>query len=155
MCCIRACPTNCYLIDSNPILWPKGVAMKHFVSIIFCCLFIAACSSNPAAPARSVHFSAPSVELTLQQKLVRDNYPDQATLAALVQSNLESALQAQGALADQAETEALTVAVTMEYQRIFAGEATPLPSASVAPPRVSYKVVVKQGDSVVTTYEGR
>lgn len=128
--------------------------MKHLVSIVFCCFFIAGCSSVPKhSGAETPKFLAPSVELTLQQKLVHDDYPDQSALTDLLQSRLAAALQAQGALADANNVDALAVSISMQYRRVFAGEATPIPSSSVAPPVVNYKVVVTRSSSPITTYE--
>lgn len=128
--------------------------MKHLVSIVFFCFFIAGCSSaHKYSAAEPPAFLVPSVELTLQQKLVNDNYPDQFALTDMLQSRLTSALQAEGALADANNTDALAVSISMQYRRVFAGEATPMPSSSVAPPVVNYKVVVSRSGTQVKTYE--
>ena len=75
--------------------------MKHLASIVLFCFFIAGCSSAPKHSATEpMKFLAPSVELTLQQKLVHDSYPDQSALTDMLRSRLAAALQAQGTLAD-------------------------------------------------------
>jgi hypothetical protein len=73
----------------------------------------------------------------------------------LVRSQLEDALRAKGLLADRGEVGALSIVVRMNYQRIFAGEATPIKSSSVGPPRVSYTIDILQDDNRAAVIERR
>jgi hypothetical protein len=95
------------------------------------------------------------VELTLQQALHYEQYPDQAGLSELVRSQLEAALKDKGLLADKNDVSAQTIVVRMDYQRIFAGEATPIKSSSVGPPRVNYTIEISQDGNTVAVIKRR
>ena len=127
---------------------------KLLFPLIFSFFGLAACSSNPVEPSSAkVHYAPPSLSLKLEQKLNYSQYPDEQALGKLVQSRITAAMKQQGLLADNTTQNPLTVTIDMHYRRVFAGEGTPLPSSSIAPPVVDYTIVVSDHGTEKARYQ--
>lgn len=129
--------------------------MIKFLMGFFSVLFMFGCSSAPVQNESRPLYHEPKINLTLNQVLTYPEYPDQSQLSALMQDKLTAALAEEGVLVVPSEAEALAVSVNMNYQRIFAGEATPFPMSSAGRPVVHYVITVSRGDIVVAAIEER
>jgi len=123
---------------------------KSILAVSLSLLFVAGCGSTPTKKASSllpqgIKFSNPLVTLHLTQKINVEGYPEEIQLQKLLQDEIAHSLSESGRLAAGSES-AWTVKVDIEYQRHFAGEDTPIPSKSVAPPMCNYKLHILESN---------
>lgn len=107
--------------------------------------------------------SMPNVETTKQFKFSAVNfkfeqlitpsitYHTEKELATLLNNRITTLLQEKELLSKQESMNTLNI--TTFYQRRFVGDATPLPSDSLAPPHYAYKIEVLDGSTVIKTVE--
>jgi len=72
-------------------------------------------------------------------------------LKKLLNDKIKSLLEDKGLLSNQETMNKLNI--TASYQRRFVGDATPLPTDSLSPPRYAYKIEVSNGSKVIKTVE--
>lgn len=120
--------------------------MKYRMSIFVLALTLCGCANTSVKPenklAANTQFLQPAITLNLKQALVVEGYPDQAELTKLLQEKAIEAFKSRNLIADKPNSGALAVNIAVDYQRQFAGEATPIKSKSVAMPIVHYRITV-------------
>lgn len=90
--------------------------------------------------------------LTLQQKVVRPDFPDQKQLEGIVRERFVSALAAKNLLAkDGVAADVFDLNMDVTYQRVFFGEDFG-GSKTIGRPFISISSQIKQGPDVVATY---
>lgn len=124
---------------------------KIILAVSLGAMLVSGCGSTPTksssyALPKSAQFSQPEVSMRLTQTINADGYPDQAQLAKLLQDAIAAQLKANGQLVEGGSTDSLSLKVDIDYERHFAGEATPIPSKSVAPPVYSYTLKIFDRD---------
>lgn len=120
--------------------------MKCRMSIFVIALTMCGCANNSVKPesklAANTQFLQPTISLKLKQALLVEGYPDQAELTKLLQEKTTEVFKSRNLIADKSNASALAVNIAVDYQRQFAGEATPIKSKSVGMPIVHYRITV-------------
>lgn len=78
-------------------------------------------------------------------------YHSKEELSQLVSSLIKTKLAEKGLLSDKPEMDA--IAINVDYYRRFVGDATPIPSDSLAPPTFDYDVQLSGNEKPVTVVE--
>jgi hypothetical protein len=110
-------------------------------------LIFSSCGSTLTKPSVSsipagTKYHIEKIDLKLTQSIKVDGYPDQLEFTKILTEKTINALKKNNVLADPAESGAMTAVINVNYQRHFAGEATPMPSKSVIAPTLDYTIIL-------------
>lgn len=122
--------------------------MKIF--LVLSVLLIAGCSSSapvkmPELLPADARFSAPKIEVVLEQAIEVDGYPDITEFTRILGDKTIALMKEKSLLGENQVGGEYSVSIKVDWRRQFAGEATPFPSSSVMQPIVGYELVVRQG----------
>ncbi len=115
---------------------------KGILSMLLSMLILAGCASAPPILPADAKFTLDSFTVNLTQKFQVEGYPVQPEFTQIMKDKFIASLKARNLLAEPGVNNAMSVSLQINYRRVFAGEATPVPSKSAVTPEVSYTLVV-------------
>lgn len=121
--------------------------------LVLCIVALAGCGSSPKAPVSNIKpgskYFVSDVTVNLTHKLAIEGYPSGAELSEIFVDKITQGLKAGGVLGDQKDARIISLSITIDYHRHFAGEDTPFPSKSATRPTYGYAIRASQDGGVI------
>lgn len=90
------------------------------IGLFFSVLLLSACGGNSVKPDRNLVFSDVEVNVTLQQKCNKDEYPDEKQLSDIFEKGIKSELSKNNRFTETEDAHVLKI--DLNYHRVFMGE---------------------------------
>lgn len=90
------------------------------IGLFFLVLLLVACGGNSVKPNENLVFSGVEVNVALQQKCNKDEYPNEQQLSNIFEQSIKNELRKKNKFTEKVEAHVLKVDV--DYHRVFMGE---------------------------------